>query len=452
MGITDPDSNIDTDQHGKLNVMDREMWEKLKDETKHRHEDRKINILLALLGDFNSADVVTKGKHINERNPTKLVKKLQKELAQQLRDSGEPQRPISVENELRPALLARFRFTDPTFNKRKRLEEMEVNSFDMDKHIELVRIIQAELQAKEAKLTPLQKESKTCKRPWRDARIQLLRLVKWIIQTLEKIARQGLRNRGMDMEKYTKWQSATDRLDRLWINALDEQLDDSEQSEAERTKSRAVFVAPANNNKRESFQWHELPEHLVDPRSMIPVNPHEVLKWATEYIHGALDTWIAEGAILKDFKTSEFTAQPNTARRALRAELLVKTPPNDATKAGKAPGSTATQPPNRRPVATPTVNTVNAITLPTQQPSGWTDEGRTHRCSGMSHLIKEFTEHQYLASREPVDAQLAAAAETVIRIRKAINRAGGAGLANVDWSRRRQELPRRTESGRYRHS
>ena len=73
MGITDPDSNIDTDQHGKLNVMDREMWEKLKDETKHRHEDRKINILLALLGDFDSADVVTKGKHINERNPTKLV-------------------------------------------------------------------------------------------------------------------------------------------------------------------------------------------------------------------------------------------------------------------------------------------------------------------------------------------------------------------------------------------
>ena len=45
---------------------------------------------------------------------------------------------------------------------RKRLEEMEVNSFDIDKHIELVGIIQAELQAKEAKLTPLQKESKTC--------------------------------------------------------------------------------------------------------------------------------------------------------------------------------------------------------------------------------------------------------------------------------------------------
>ena len=32
----------------------------------------------------------------------------------------------------------------------------------------------------------------------------------------------------------------------------------SEQSEAERTKSRAVFVAPANNNKRESFMLARL--------------------------------------------------------------------------------------------------------------------------------------------------------------------------------------------------
>ena len=39
-------------------------------------------------------------------------------------------------------------------------------SFDIDKHTELVQMIQSELKAEEAMLSPLVKESKTRRDPW----------------------------------------------------------------------------------------------------------------------------------------------------------------------------------------------------------------------------------------------------------------------------------------------
>eukprot|EP01043_Picozoa_sp_COSAG02_P094098 COSAG02_NODE_30566_length_548_cov_25.690423_1_plen_116_part_10 len=69
---------------------------------------RKITILLKLLGDYDSAEIVTKGKHINDRNPTKLVKKLQEQLANELMGRGENNRPIIFEEEVKPVLLATY--------------------------------------------------------------------------------------------------------------------------------------------------------------------------------------------------------------------------------------------------------------------------------------------------------------------------------------------------------
>jgi hypothetical protein len=83
-GITDPDLNIDIAEHGAIAALEHEAWERLSNETKFRHERRKITILMRLLGDYDSAEIVTKGKHINDRNPTKLVKKLQEQLANEL--------------------------------------------------------------------------------------------------------------------------------------------------------------------------------------------------------------------------------------------------------------------------------------------------------------------------------------------------------------------------------
>ena len=50
-GITDPDLNIDIAEHGAIPALEHEAWERLSNETKFRHERRKITILLKLLGD-----------------------------------------------------------------------------------------------------------------------------------------------------------------------------------------------------------------------------------------------------------------------------------------------------------------------------------------------------------------------------------------------------------------
>ena len=113
-GITDPDLNIDIAEHGAIPVLEHEAWERLSNETKFRHERRKITILLKLLGDYDSAEIVTKGKHINDRNPTKLVKKLQEQLANELMGRGENNRPIIFEEEVKPVLLERFKYTNKT--------------------------------------------------------------------------------------------------------------------------------------------------------------------------------------------------------------------------------------------------------------------------------------------------------------------------------------------------
>ena len=49
-GITDPDLNIDIAEHGATPALEHEAWERLSNETKFRHERRKITILLKLLG------------------------------------------------------------------------------------------------------------------------------------------------------------------------------------------------------------------------------------------------------------------------------------------------------------------------------------------------------------------------------------------------------------------
>eukprot|EP01043_Picozoa_sp_COSAG02_P028925 COSAG02_NODE_1777_length_10954_cov_11.819714_4_plen_106_part_00 len=51
-------------------------------------------------------------------------------------------------------------------NLRKRGTQLELVSFDIDKHTELVQMIQSELKAEEAMLSPLAKESKTRRDPW----------------------------------------------------------------------------------------------------------------------------------------------------------------------------------------------------------------------------------------------------------------------------------------------
>eukprot|EP01043_Picozoa_sp_COSAG02_P031601 COSAG02_NODE_2070_length_9937_cov_21.671885_2_plen_142_part_00 len=67
-GITDPDQNVETVKYGATTAIDREAWERTQDATKHRHEKRKITILLKLLADYDSAEVVSKGKHRGEYN------------------------------------------------------------------------------------------------------------------------------------------------------------------------------------------------------------------------------------------------------------------------------------------------------------------------------------------------------------------------------------------------
>lgn len=113
-------------------------------------------------------------QHINDRNPTKLVKKLQEQLSNELMGRGENNRPIIFEEEVKPVLLERFKYTNKTYIKRRRLEELELVSFDIDKHTELIQTIQLELKAEEATLSPLAKESKTCKKPWSDAKASIL--------------------------------------------------------------------------------------------------------------------------------------------------------------------------------------------------------------------------------------------------------------------------------------
>jgi hypothetical protein len=54
-GITDPDLNIDIAENGTMPAIEHEAWERLTDETKFRHERRKINILMKLLADYESA-------------------------------------------------------------------------------------------------------------------------------------------------------------------------------------------------------------------------------------------------------------------------------------------------------------------------------------------------------------------------------------------------------------
>ena len=55
--------------------------------------------------------------------------------------------------------MARFKYTNPTYIKRRRLEDMELESFDVSKQLELLQKIQTELKAEEAKLSPLARES-----------------------------------------------------------------------------------------------------------------------------------------------------------------------------------------------------------------------------------------------------------------------------------------------------
>ena len=311
LGINHPDKGIDTEVGtiGKVEATTEELWNAMSLTDRYDGERTKIDILLEVLADYNSAEAAKDGEYASICNPTQVVRQMLTDHADQNEDDVNAE-PLLFER-VRAVLEQRFEYNNRLYNHHCTLVETKIDRLNLENlRRNMAAAIRAAEEADEEKAAVylVSPKFKTVSETFSP---KLVQYVKGVAKFLEQRLKGFLSSAGRDQEeKYKNW-SIVEELERIWMALLDKNRDSVKTSSSTR-ETLIEFEARFKDTQagaKTRFRWDavHLLEGLRDKHEAdTPISPLEMLDWVSKRANEAMEEWVGDSILQQNLVTDTF--------------------------------------------------------------------------------------------------------------------------------------------------